>query len=112
MFIAMGGILSSCSSTSQGNQLAATSCKLVVKGLNYFDKSQQLTNLSERQDLNNQATGNLEAAQPIAAQAAQINGKWQALMTTLQEVDRVPITNLKIALDVQCSNALGHKINY
>ena len=51
-----------------------------------------------------------ENALPLAAQAAEGNGKWQALMTTLQEVNRVPISDLVTALDVQCTEALGHRV--
>ena len=104
--------LAGCNSSGTGSQLARSSCRQITRGLAIYDEIGHATTQQQAEHELARANADLEAAQPIAAQAALDNGTWQALMTTLQEVDRVPIANLKTALDRQCSNALGKSVSY
>jgi len=47
----------------------------------------------------------LREALPLAAEAADANGQWQALMTTVSESNRVPEQYLVTALRAQCAVA-------
>lgn len=58
-----------------------------------------------RDQLENLALAQLLRGTPAAAAATSIDGSWNALMTTINEAERVPLTNLAPALTRLCSVA-------
>jgi hypothetical protein len=57
---------------------------------------------SRRDNLENRALAQLLRATPKAAAATSIDGSWNALMTTINESERVPLDNLVPALTRLC----------
>jgi hypothetical protein len=51
------------------------------------------------------ANDDLQAAEPLAAEATSADGQWNALMTTLNEVGQVDEGHLISALQAQCGVA-------
>jgi hypothetical protein len=68
-------------------------------------KAGRQTDPTVAEKLRQQAALQLDAALPIAAQAAYHDGQWQSLMTTLSESSRVPEATLVTALQEQCQQA-------
>jgi hypothetical protein len=55
--------------------------------------------------LNSKAVSELLKATPFAAAATSIDGSWNPLMTTINESERVPLTNLVASLTRLCKVA-------
>lgn len=96
---------------NDGAQLARSSCHHVLEGLSYFDQSEAVTTPARMRADQLAALDQFKEALPLAARAALADGRWQALMTTLQDASRVPVANLVPALDADCSDALGRTIS-
>lgn len=99
----LGAGLAACGQ-SGGNTQAKQACAHVGTSLSLLQKASQAdgqtaTALSERAYLQ------LREALPLAAEAADASGQWQALMTTISESNRVPEHYLVTALRAQCAVA-------
>ena len=101
--IGLGFTLAACG--NGGTALAQQACAHVKRAMTLLKQSSHQTNPTEVARLKEQATSELQDALPIAAQAAFHDGQWQALMTTLSEINRVPATTLVTALTAQCQSA-------
>jgi hypothetical protein len=88
-----------------GTSLAQQACGHVQRAMTLLKQSGHQTDPAGVARLKEQATTELQDALPIAAQAAFHDGQWQALMTTLSEINRVPATTLVTALTAQCESA-------
>lgn len=102
--------LESCSIGNNGAALARHSCNYVVTGLADYEQELAAPTATQRSEDEFDALSEFRQALPLASQAALSDGQWQALMTTLQDVNRIPIANLVTALDVDCTDALGHSV--
>lgn len=85
--------------------LARQACSHVSTSLKLYKQSQQEPDPAKASSLQEEAYVQLRTALPIAAEAANDNGQWQALMTTLSETNRVPEGTLITALQAQCQVA-------
>jgi hypothetical protein len=98
-------VLSSCGS---GGAVADArhSCRDVKVAL-ATERRSQVPGLSsaQRDRLENKALAQLLRATPSAAAATSIDGSWNALMTTINEAERVPMQNLVPALTRLCKVA-------
>jgi hypothetical protein len=103
MVIGLGVALAACGNS--GTTLAQQACAHVQRAMTLLKQSGHQTDPAEVARLKEQATTQLQDALPIAAQAAFHDGQWQALMTTLSEINRVPATTLVTALTAQCQSA-------
>ncbi len=100
MALGLGIALSACG--NNGTALAKQACTHVDRSIGLLKQSEQPTDLVEAGQLRQRAYIELRDALPIAAQAAYLDGQWQALMTTVAESNRVPETTLTSALIAQC----------
>ncbi len=100
-----------CSPGSAGTSLARQSCAHVAAGLASYHRGVTASISSDQERFQSAALTQLEEALPLASQAAEADGEFQALMTTLQDVNRVPIDRLVTALDVQCTKTLGRPVH-
>ena len=103
MVIGLGIALAACGNS--GSALAQQACAHVQRAMTLLKQSSRETDPAEAATLKEQATTQLQDALPISAQAAYHDGQWQALMTTLSEINRVPATTLVTALTAQCKSA-------
>jgi hypothetical protein len=95
-------VLSACSG-GQGVSEARQACTYVDKALATFKASQVPTlDPNEAQTLRNTAQDELLKALPYAAKATSSNGSYNALMTNIQEANRVPMDLLVPSLTRQC----------
>lgn len=85
---------------------ARTSCVYVARALTLEHRSTApgLT-ATQRTALENRALAELLRATAPAAAATSIDGSWNALMTTINEAERVPLANLEPALRRLCQVA-------
>ena len=97
--------LSSCG-TSGAVTDARASCVLVKRALAIQSQS-EAPNLTAAQHaaLEGRAMSELLKATPKAADATSIDGSWNALMTTINESERVPLKNLVPSLTRLCKVA-------
>jgi hypothetical protein len=97
--------LSSCG-TSGAVIDARASCVLVKRALAIQTQS-EAPNLTaaQRATLEGRAMSELLKATPKAADATSIDGSWNALMTTINESERVPLKNLVPSLTRLCKVA-------
>jgi hypothetical protein len=100
-----GVILSSCGVGAAVSD-ARTSCKYVHKALELQMESER-PGLSTRQQntLRNDAEGELLKGTQSAANATSIDGSWNALQTTINEAERVPLPDLVASLTRICQVA-------
>jgi hypothetical protein len=98
-------VLSSCG-TNGAVADARASCVLVKRALTLQSESEapSLT-ATRRNSLEGQAMSELLKATPKAADATSIDGSWNALMTTINESERVPLKNLVPSLTRLCKVA-------
>jgi hypothetical protein len=98
-------VLSSCG-TSGAVVDARASCVLVKRAVALQAQS-EAPNLSaaQRARLEGKAMSALLKATPKAADATSIDGSWNALMTTINESERVPLANLVPSLTRLCKVA-------
>jgi uncharacterized protein YqgV (UPF0045/DUF77 family) len=104
--LAVAGVaLSSC---GNGGAIAdaRTSCKSVDRAIT-LQKRSDAPNISasQRRTLRQNAMSTLLKATPSAAAATSIDGSWNALMTTINEAERVPLENLVPSLTRLCQVA-------
>ena len=90
---------------NSGTALAKQACAHVERSVGLLKRSEQQSDAAGAARLRQRAYIELRDALPIAAQAAYLDGQWQALMTTLSESNRVPEAILTSALTVQCAVA-------
>ncbi len=100
---ALGSGLAACGQ-SGGTTQAKQACKHVGASLSLLQKASQADGQTAGA-LRQQAYLQLREALPLAAEAADTNGQWQALMTTISESNRVPEHYLVTALRAQCAVA-------
>jgi hypothetical protein len=99
--------LSSCS-TSAASSNAHTACRHIDLSLStYKAASAPGVTATEEATLNAKAQAELLAALPYAASATSDDGSYNALMTTIQEADRVPEGLLVDSLSRQCQQILS-----
>jgi hypothetical protein len=95
-------LLASCGNASATSDVRH-SCVYVKHALSIEAHSQQPGLTSQRRnELENDAISELLKATPSAAAATSIDGSWGPLMTTINEAERVPISNLAAALTRLC----------
>ena len=95
--------LAACSQ-SGGTAQAKQACAHVGTSLSLLDQASHADGRSATA-LDEQAYLQLREALPLAAEAADANSQWQALMTTISESNRVPEHYLVTALRAQCAVA-------
>ena len=95
-------VLSSCG-TNGAVADARASCVLVKRALTIQTQSETPTlSAAQRAALEGRAMSELLKATPMAADATSIDGSWNALMTTINESERVPLKNLVPSLTRLC----------
>jgi len=98
-------VLSSCG-TNGAVADARASCVLVKRAITIQSQSEAPNLTSTRRDsLEGRAMSELLKATPKAADATSIDGSWNALMTTINESERVPLKNLVPSLTRLCKVA-------
>jgi hypothetical protein len=103
--LASSATLSSCG-TGGAVADARSSCRDVARALATERRSEAPgLSTSTRDYLENLALSQLLRATPAAAAATSIDGSWNALMTTINEAERVPMTDLIPALRRLCQVA-------
>jgi len=103
--VALGPALGLSACGNSGTALAKEACAHVDRSVGLLKLSGKQSDAAEAARLEQQAYIELRDALPIAAQAAYLDGQWQALMTTLSETNRVPVATLTTALTAQCAVA-------
>ena len=98
-------VLSSCG-TSGAVTDARASCVLVKRAIALQTQSEapSLTS-TQRATLEGRAMSELLKATPAAANATSLDGSWNALMTTINESERVPLKDLVPSLTRLCKVA-------
>ena len=98
-------VLSACG-TSGAVTDARASCVLVKRAIELQTRS-EATSLSapQRSRLEGRAMSELLKATPAAADATSLDGSWNALMTTINESERVPLKDLVPSLTRLCKVA-------
>ena len=98
-------VLSACG-TSGAVTDARASCVLVKRAIALQTQSEapSLTS-SQRTTLEGRAMSELLKATPAAANATSLDGSWNALMTTINESERVPLKDLVPSLTRLCKVA-------
>jgi hypothetical protein len=85
---------------------ARSSCRLVKRALVLQAQSEVPgISASSRATLQGKAMNELLKATPMAAAATSADGSWNALMTTINESERVPLQNLVPSLTRLCKVA-------
>jgi hypothetical protein len=102
--VGFGSALSACGG-DQGTALARQACTHINRSMTLLNEAQKQPAADENGKLAQQAYNQLRMALPIAAEAANSDGQWQALMTTVSESNRVPEATLEPALVAQCGQA-------
>jgi hypothetical protein len=100
--IGLGAALSACGGGGTG--LAKQACGHVNRSIALLKQSEQ-GSAATAGALKEQAYTQIRDALPIAAEAANQDGQWQALMTSLSEINRVPEKTLFTALTAECQTA-------
>ena len=101
--IILGAALTACGSGGTG--LAKQACGHVNRSIALLKQSEHQLTPTTAGQLREQAYSQIQDALPIAAQAADQDGQWQALMTSLSEINRVPEQTLVTALTAECQAA-------
>jgi type IV pilus biogenesis protein CpaD/CtpE len=103
--------LSGCGRDGLGE--ARQACDYAHKGLALIQKSQKPdTSAAEVDLLLRQARSAFLRGEGHAARATSANGRWNALMTTLQLSRHVPVTNVVPTLTRQCKAILSDNYLY
>jgi hypothetical protein len=98
-------VLSSCG-TNGAVADARASCVLVKRAIALQSQSEApALTTARRSALDAKAMSELLKATPKAADATSIDGSWNALMTTINESERVPLKNLVPSLTRLCKVA-------
>jgi hypothetical protein len=101
--VILAAVLSSCSEQS-GVDLARQACAHVHQAIAAYESGLSSTGSARVSDLRH-ASQDLQAAEPLAAEATSSDGQWNALMTTLNEIGQVDEGHLINALRAQCAVA-------
>jgi hypothetical protein len=101
--IGLGAAVSACGGGGSG--LAKQACGHVNRSIVLLHQSKLESSPATAAALKEQAYTQIEEAVPIAAEAANQDGQWQALMTSLSEINRVPEATLLTALKAECLSA-------
>lgn len=88
-----------------GTGSARQACAHVKASLALYAQSTAATDPARAARLAEEAQIQLTDAEPLAAQAADQDSQWQALMTTISEYGRVSESHLVTALAAQCAVA-------
>ena len=88
-----------------GDSSARQACAHVKTSLALYAQSTAATDPTRAARLAEEAQIQLTDAEPLAAQAADEDSQWQALMTTISEYGRVSESHLVTALADQCAVA-------
>ncbi|MEO9180084.1 MAG: hypothetical protein ABI298_00360 [Acidimicrobiales bacterium] len=97
--------LSSCG-TGGAVSDARSSCRFVKEALVTQAQSESSgISATSRARLQGKAMNELLKATPLAAAATSADGSWNALMTTINEAERVPLENLASSLTRLCKVA-------
>lgn len=100
-----GVTLSACGAGGAVND-ARSSCRLVKRALAVQAQSEFAgISAATRTTLQAKAMNELLKATPMAAAATSADGSWNALMTTINESERVPLQNLVPSLTRLCKVA-------
>ncbi len=92
---------------------ARRACEITEKGLALIQKAQSPSTSSDQSTLYlRQARSAFIRAEGHAARATSANGRWNALMTSLQLTRRVPVTNMVPTLTRQCKSILSDNYLY
>ncbi len=100
---AAGFTLAACG--NDGQSLARQACNHVHSSLALYTRSLHDPTPAAAQSDQKQASSDLQAALPLAAQANSANPQWNPLMTTLEESGTNEEANLVPALRAQCAVA-------
>lgn len=101
--LALAGVALSSCGTSGALTDARASCVLVQRALAIQSRSEAPDlSAAQRAALEGRAMSELLKATPAAAEATSIDGSWNALMTTINESERVPLKNLVPSLTRLC----------
>ena len=101
--IAIASLALSACGTGAAVSDARTACRHVHAALRLQAQSEQPgISSSRRNELQNNAMSALLKATPSAAAATSADGSWNALMTTINEAERVPLENLVPSLTRLC----------
>jgi hypothetical protein len=103
--IALGCGLGLAACGDGGNASARQACAHVKTSLTLYAQSTRTADPTRAARLAEQAEIQLTEAEPLAADAADEDTQWQALMTTLSEYGRVSESHLVAALTDQCAAA-------
>ena len=97
--------LSACG-TSGAVTDARASCVFVKRAIELQTQSEAINlTAAQRATLQGRAMSALLKATPAAADATSLDGSWNALMTTINESERVPLKNLVPSLTRLCKVA-------
>lgn len=88
-----------------GLGLARQACRYVERSIAIYRQAEHDPDQAKAEGQFEQAAADLNAAEPLAAQANSADPQWNPLMTTLQESRRNSETNLIPALEQQCHQA-------
>lgn len=92
---------------------ARSACEITQKGLALIQKAQAPGTSANQADLLlRQARSFFIRAEGHAARATSANGRWNALMTSLQLTRRVPVTNMVPTLTRQCKSIMSDNYLY
>ena len=91
-------------SQQSGVDLARQACAHVDRSIRAYESALRTTGPARSSDLR-RASQQLQAAEPLAAEATSSDGQWNALMTTLNEIGQVDESHLLTALRAQCAVA-------
>ena len=104
--VAVAGLALSACGTGGAVADARAACRDVHVALRIQAQSEQPGISGARQSrLQNNAMSALLKATPAAAAATSADGSWNPLMTTINEAERVPLTNLVASLTRLCQVA-------
>ena len=104
--LALSSVVFSACGTNGAVADARASCVLVKRAVALQSQSEVPTlTPTQRNSLEGQAMSELLKATPKAADATSIDGSWNALMTTINESERVPLKNLVPSLTRLCKVA-------
>jgi len=106
LIVVSGFILSGCGRAGLGE--ARQACGFVQEGITLFHKSQDSgTSAVDTDHLLRQARSSFIHGEAHAARATSADGRWNALMTTLQLSRHAPVSTVVPTLTRQCKSILS-----
>jgi hypothetical protein len=103
--IAASALTFAACSDQSGLGLAREACGHVQSSIVSYEAGVHASDRSTSAHDLKRATNELQAAEPLAAEATSADGQWNALMTTLNELGQVDEGHLISALQAQCAVA-------